>query len=321
MLQNQATVVAVPPQPGPQVQMLTSGPPQAVNTRSLKSLAISELAFGCLTIILSIVVVALTSQEQMLYYDYGYGYGYYRRGLNPGQGIWGGVFVVATGFLGFRTLPNSSRCMYTANISMGIISSLVSLAAGIASGWSAAAMMAWSVKIVILHALIGLLSFVSMILCLVHACACCSGVRNDQRPLQQLVYMSQQGMPVLLGQPAGQQGQVFVQQPVGQQGQVFVQQPMAQQGQWIIQQPVGRQGQVFIPQSEAQQGQVFVQQPDGQQGQTLVPQPFVVQASAPTQGTGYPFQNQDYNPSIEPIVAEEKDQDRADLPPDYSEQA
>lgn len=205
----------------------TNVDPRPKHKKVLVGLGIAECVLGVISIVLAIAVIGIAS-DKLNQYNHEMRYVYFRRSSSSyfrryvlpysSQGIWGGIFKIVTGILGIRVKYTSSRCMYIANMTMAIITALISFSGTVLSG-IAAAILFYKEEFIALYATLSVISFAAMVITIIHSAFCCSGVccRSDSVPTQHVGYYPQQH--VVQPQPQyvqGPNGQLFmvVNQPV-----------------------------------------------------------------------------------------------------------
>lgn len=174
---------------------------------AIKCLGVTEIVFGVLILIAGIVAVVWTpgtDTQSLLHLGKIYRttqdipmYSF----LNTGPGIWCGIILIITGILGVLIhVDSTSRNMYIVNMVFAIISSLITIACMILSGVAIVAVLFLvGVIAAVMHAITIILTFVAMIITMIHACACCQGACHDPAISQQQVVVAQ--VPAQVAQP------------------------------------------------------------------------------------------------------------------------
>lgn len=174
--------------------------------RQLYGFGIAEIILGALCLLLAVAAILLLSTSYYSMYSVVFTY--------MSQGIWCGIFPIISGILGIVAKKKPTNCMYNANMAMTIVSAVM---LALLFSLSILAMIMSSGGVLACHIIISIISFVCLIITIVHSAYCCAGVCNDPHSYQgQVIYPAQgqqfvqlangqymlvHGQPTIVGQP------------------------------------------------------------------------------------------------------------------------
>lgn len=154
--------------------------PRERHRLTIYRLGVTEVVLGVLCVIIWAVSLVMASIAQR-HICAGYGY---RSSCYPirfyltyvSSGMWCGMFLLISGALGVCTRKKPTSCMYSANMTMSIISSIMMGVMIICSSIAAAGYEAYRYgAIKIPHIALAVIGLAGMVICIIHAAYCCAG--------------------------------------------------------------------------------------------------------------------------------------------------
>lgn len=192
---------------------------------TIYKLGVTEVVLGvsCALIWAVSIIMAVVAQQRScpgygrrstLYRSSCYQYRFYVTYIS--SGIWCGVFLIISGSLGVCMRRKPSACMYTANMTMSIISSVMMGLMIIFSSIAAASYEAYRYSAIkIPHIALVVIGLTAMVICIVHSAYCCAGTCCGQKgnygtvmytaPPQQYVQLPNGQFMLVQAQPMLQQ--------------------------------------------------------------------------------------------------------------------
>ncbi|XP_078484530.1 uncharacterized protein LOC100177974 [Ciona intestinalis] len=192
-----------PINPAPQVTMNTLIPTARQPTTSNKyaaefrGIGIAELVFGSICFVLGIIGIVPPLLREDAYDD--------EELLLVAAGIWGGVFIAVSGLLAFLHSKNPTSCLLKGNLTVSILSAVMSTAIIIVGAFSATNTYIYcydyvenqylcpDMSLTILHGITAFFGLVSLCLSITQSAYCCKASSGGNKQKQQVMSLQNQG--------------------------------------------------------------------------------------------------------------------------------